>query len=143
MERRTFPLIRCTLLLHYKYGGFPCHSFSLYQKEVYKRERFHFFLVSELSVSRILFMRTCLSLRNKEHWFVDSISFPHIQISSRQSLKLCFNLWPPKWLKPMRSLVRRFKPCRLYMLKALLRPGGINFKIFCLKTLMEGALRWE
>ena len=52
--------------------------------------------ISELPILRILFMWTCLSSRNKEHWkkkwFADSISFPHIQISSGQSLKLRINL---------------------------------------------------
>ena len=65
--------------------------FSLPRRSVWHRE-FSFWSINELSISRILFMRNCFSLKNKEHrrrkWFVDSISFPHIQISSRQSLKL-------------------------------------------------------
>ena len=76
----------------------------LFTKRSVQKREISFWFVSEQSIPQILLMRTCLSIRNKEHlrrkWFVDSISFPQRQVSSRQSLKLCFNLWPRKWLKP-------------------------------------------
>ena len=54
------------------------------------------FILTNKSVVNITNLRICLSLWIKEHWrrkwFINSISFRNIQISSRQSLKLCLTL---------------------------------------------------
>ena len=109
--------------------------FSLPRRSVWQSE-FSIWSISKLSISQILFTRTCLSLKNKEHWRRKwFVSFPQIQISSRQILKLWLNLWHCKWLKPRLILVKSFRISGLEMLKTLLGLRQITFKIFWLKKI--------
>ena len=66
---------------------------------------------------------------------VDSIIKPPLQNRSKESWKLCLNLFSRKWLRLSRSFVINLIPLELSLLEKLLADGLQNFRILFLKIL--------